>query len=94
MSEAMIINNRIVYRGFAAPITIQMNRRFYCECEVEKKTICCDARTLDGLIDQFVECVDNMFEGGYEEAYERAYANLRAQAPAEDYDPADDLPFV
>ena len=93
MSEAMIINNRIVYRGFAAPITIQTNRRFYCECEVEKKTIRCDASTLDGLIDQFVECVDDMFEGGYEEAYERVYAKLSQQAPVEDYDPADDLPF-
>ena len=90
MSEAMIINNRIVYRGFAAPITIQTNRRFYCECEVEKKTICCDASTLNGLIDQFVECVNDMFESGYEEAY----ANLRRYATVEDYDPADDLPFV
>ena len=49
-----------------------------------------NARTREGLADQFAECIDEL----YEEILERAYENLRRQAPVEDYDPADDLPFV
>lgn len=88
--QVVVNDGKISYRGIKVPYIKQINGRFFCECEINGKTIWCDARTLDGLADQFAECIDE----SYEEILERAYANLRRQAPVEDYDPDDDLPFV
>ena len=64
MSKAMIINNRIVYRGIAAPIVNKDTEQFpfHCQCNFEKRNVCCNAKTLDGLVKQFVKCVDDVFD--------------------------------
>ena len=88
--QVVVNDGKISYRGIEVPYIMQSNGRFFCECEIDGQKICCNARTREGLADQFAECIDEL----YEEILERAYENLRRQAPVEDYDPADDLPFV
>lgn len=87
--QVVVNDGKISYHGIEAPYIMQSNGRFFCACEINGKIIRCDARTHECLADQFAECIDEL----YEETLERAYANLRTHAPAEDYDPADDLPF-